>query len=88
MLVNRGKYIAIVAVTALLITGAACVYLAQLSATVSNNLMTSVDEISRHDVETIEGALDDAYGRLDAVVKRMGRRARGPGAAEFGSRLV
>ena len=72
MLVNRGKYIAIVAVTALLITGAACVYLAQLSATVSNNLMTSVDEISRHDVETIEGALDDAYGRLDAVVKRMG----------------
>ncbi len=34
--------------------------------------MTSVDEISRHDVETIEGALDDAYGRLDAVVKRMG----------------
>ena len=72
MPVNRGKYIAIVAVTVLLITGAACVYLAQLSATVSNNLMTSVDEISRHDVETIEGALDDAYGRLDAVVKRMG----------------
>ena len=71
MPVNRGKYIAIVAVTVLLITGAACVYLAQLSATVSSNLMTSVDEISRHDVESIEGALDDAYGRLDAVVKRM-----------------
>ncbi len=71
MPVNRGKYIAIVAVTALLIAGAASVYLAQLSATVSSNLMTSVDEISRHDVESIEGALDDAYGRLDAVVKRM-----------------
>lgn len=71
MPVNRGKYIAIVAVSALLIACAVFVYLAQLSATVSGNLMTSVDEISRHDVESIEGALDDAYGRLDAVVKRM-----------------
>lgn len=71
MPVNRRKYIAIVAVSALLIACAAFVYLAQLSATVSGNLMTSVDEISRHDVESIEGALDDAYGRLDAVVKRM-----------------
>lgn len=68
---NRRKYIAIVAISALLIAGAAFVYLAQLSATVSGNLMTSVDEISRHDVESIEGALDDAYGRLDAVVNRM-----------------
>ncbi len=68
---NRGRYIAIVAVAALVIAGAAGVYLAQLSATVSGNLMTSVDEISRHDVESIEGALDDAYGRLDSVIKRM-----------------
>ena len=68
---NRGRYIAIVAVAARVIAGAAGVYLAQLSATVSGNLMTSVDEISRHDVESIEGALDDAYGRLDSVIKRM-----------------
>ncbi|MEY8460791.1 ATP-binding protein [Eggerthellaceae bacterium 24-137] len=68
---NRRRYIAIIAVSALLIVAAVCLYLVQLSATVSDNLMSTVDEISRHDVETIEGSLDDAYGRLGAVVKHM-----------------
>lgn len=68
---NRGRYIVVVAVSALLIVVAVCLYLVQLSATVSDNLMSTVDEISRHDVETIEGSLEDAYGRLGAVVKHM-----------------
>ncbi len=50
---------------------AVCVYMDQLSSTVSKNLMTTVDEISRHDVESIEAALDNSYSRLDAVAKRM-----------------
>ncbi|MEC4183421.1 ATP-binding protein [Adlercreutzia sp. R21] len=68
---GRGRYIVIVVVSALLIAGAVCLYLVQLSATVSENLMSTVDEISRHDVETIEGSLDDTYGRLGAVVKHL-----------------
>ena len=46
-------------------------YLVQLSSTVASNLMTTVDEISRHDVETIEGSLNNTYGRLSSVAKRM-----------------
>ncbi|WP_302963850.1 ATP-binding protein [uncultured Adlercreutzia sp.] len=68
---KRGRYIAIVAVSALLIAIAVWTYLAQLSATVSDNLMSTVDEISRHDVETIEGSLEDAYGRLGSVTKHL-----------------
>lgn len=45
-----GKNIAIFATTVVLIGLAIVVYMGQLSATVANNLMTSVDEISRHDV--------------------------------------
>lgn len=68
---KRGRYIAIVVVSALLIAIAVWQYLAQLSATVSDNLMSTVDEISRHDVETIEGSLEDAYGRLGSVTKHL-----------------
>ena len=60
---ERRKYIAIVSAAAVVIVVAVCVYLAQLSATVAGNLMTSVDEISRHDVETIEGTLNNCYAR-------------------------
>ena len=67
---ERGKYIAIVSAAAVVIVVAVCVYLIQLSSTVAGNLMTSVDEISRHDVETIEGTLDNCYARLGAVADR------------------
>lgn len=67
---GRRKYIAIVSAAAVVIVVAVCVYLIQLSSTVAGNLMTSVDEISRHDVETIEGTLDNCYARLGAVADR------------------
>ncbi len=47
------------------------IYLNLLSQTVAGNLMSSVDEISRHDVESIEGTLDNSYARLESVAKRM-----------------
>ena len=47
------------------------VYLGLLSSTVSANVMSSVDEISRHDVETIEGSLENSYARLGSVAKRL-----------------
>lgn len=67
---ERRKYIAIVSAAAVVIVVAVCVYLIQLSSTVAGNLMTSVDEVSRHDVETIEGTLDNCYARLGAVADR------------------
>lgn len=54
-----------------MIIGAICVYLNMLSSTVAGNLMSTVDEISRHDVETIEGSLDNLYSQLDSVAERM-----------------
>lgn len=51
--------------------GAVCIYLVQLQSTVAGNLMSTMHEISRHDVETIEGSLDNSYARLDSVAKRM-----------------
>lgn len=68
---NRRKYIAIFSVATALVITAVCVYLVYLSNTVASNLMTTVDEISRHDVETIEGSLNNNYGRLNSVAKRM-----------------
>ncbi len=47
------------------------VYLGLLSNTVSANVMSSVDEISRHDVEAIEGSLENSYARLGSVAKRL-----------------
>ena len=47
------------------------IYLGQLSNTVSGNVMSSMDEISRHDVETIEGSLANSYSRLGSVAKRL-----------------
>lgn len=47
------------------------VYLGQLSNTVSGNVISSMDEISRHDVETIEGSLANSYSRLGSVAKRL-----------------
>ncbi|MCI8367383.1 MAG: response regulator [Eggerthellaceae bacterium] len=68
---NIGKNIAIFATTVVIIALAVWVYLGQLSATVADNLMTSMDEISRHDVETIEGSLSDSYARLSSVGERL-----------------
>lgn len=68
---ERRKYIAIVSAAAIVIIVAVGVYLAQLSSTVAGNLMTSVDEISRHDVETIEGTLNNCYARLGSVADRL-----------------
>ncbi len=45
--------------------------MSQLSNTVNQNLMSSVNEISEHDVETIEGSLNDTYSRLESVAERM-----------------
>ena len=67
----RRRYIIAFAATIAVVALAVCVYLAQLSATVASNLMTTVDEISCHDVETIEGSLDDCYGRLISAAERM-----------------
>lgn len=68
---NKRRYIAIIAAAIVLMASAVCVYLVQLQATVAGNLMTTIDEISRHDVETIEGSLDYSYARLGSVAKRM-----------------
>lgn len=68
---NIGKNIAIFATTVLLIALAIFVYMGQLSATVADYLMTSMDEISRHDVETIEGSISDSYARLESVADRL-----------------
>lgn len=68
---NRKKTIGIIVVAAAAMIVAVCVYLMQLSSTVAGNLMDSVEEISRHDVETIEGSLDDSYARLGSVADRM-----------------
>lgn len=50
---------------------AICVYMVQLQDTVARNLMTTINEISRHDVETIEGSLNNSYARLGSVAERM-----------------
>ena len=68
---TRRRFIAVFALTIALMAVAVCVYLNQLSSTVTANLMLTVDEISRHDVKTIEGSLDDSYGRLESVAERM-----------------
>ncbi len=68
---NRKRYILIFLVSFALVIVAVCVYLGQLSATVAGNLMDTVHEISRHDVEAIEGALDNSYARLGSIAKRM-----------------
>lgn len=68
---NTGKNIAIFATAALFIGMAVFVYMGRLSATVADYLMTSVDEISSHDVETIEGSLSDSYARLESVADRL-----------------
>lgn len=68
---DKKKYIPIFGVSIIFMIAAVCVYITMLSHTVADNLMSSVDEISRHDVESIEGALDNSYARLDSVAKRM-----------------
>ncbi len=68
---NRKRYILIFTVSIAVVIAAVCVYLEQLSITVSSDLMASVNEISSHDVESVEGSLDNAYGRLDSAAKRM-----------------
>ena len=70
-MLNRRRYIIIYLVSIALVIASICVYLTQLSSTVNQNLMSTVDEISRHDVESIEGSLDNAYVRLGSVAKRM-----------------
>lgn len=68
---NRRRFIAIFVVSIALVIAAVVVYLSLLSSTVNANLMSTVDEISRHDVESIEGSLDNSYARLESVAKRM-----------------
>ncbi len=68
---NKKRYIPIFGISILLMIAAVCVYLTMLSQTVAGNLMSSVEEISRHDVESIEGVLDNAYARLEAVEERI-----------------
>lgn len=68
---DRRKHIIIFTASIALVIVAVCVYLSQLSATVTSNLMTTVNEISRHDVETIEGSLDNSYSRIEAISRRI-----------------
>lgn len=70
-ILNRKKNIAVISISFLLVVVFICVYLNQLSSVVRNDLMSTVDEISRHDVETIEGSLDDCYAQLEGVARRM-----------------
>lgn len=65
------KYTIVFALPLAFVALAVAVYIGQLSSVVNDNLMTSVDEISRHDVQTIEGSLEDTYDRLDAVMERL-----------------
>ncbi len=65
------RYIVVFALPLAFVALAIAIYIGQLSSVVSNNLMTAVDEITSHDVETIEGSLNNTYERLDAVAKRM-----------------
>lgn len=67
---KQKHYILIFVTTIIFMIGAVCVYLNQLSNTVAANLMSSVEEISRHDVESIEGTLDNSYARLGSVAER------------------
>ncbi len=68
---TRKKSIALFAASIAVIVAALCVYLSMLSSTVAGNLMHTVDEISRHDVETVEGSLDNLYVQLESVANRM-----------------
>ncbi len=68
---NKKRYIPIFGIAIIIMIAAVCIYMNLLSQTVAGNLMSSVDEISRHDVESIEGALDNSYARLESVAKRM-----------------
>lgn len=65
------RYIVVFALPLAFVALAIAIYIGQLSSVVSDNLMTAVDEITSHDVETIEGSLNNTYERLDAVAKRM-----------------
>lgn len=68
---DRKRYIVIFIVSIALVISAVVWYLYQLSETVSDNLLNAVDEISSHDVETIEGSLDEAYSRLYGISNRL-----------------
>ena len=68
---NRSRYIAVFGGAVALMVVVVVVYLGLLSNTVSANVMSSVDEISRHDVEAIEGSLENSYSRLGSVAKRL-----------------
>lgn len=54
-----------------IVAGSIGVYIDKLTGIVSGSLMTTIDEISQHDVETIEGSLDNAYYRLGSVLNRL-----------------
>lgn len=69
MTLNKKTYIPIFVVSIALVIVAVCVYLAQLSNTVSGNLMVTMDEIARHDVGTIEGSLDNSYANLESIAR-------------------
>lgn len=68
---DKKKYIPVFGISIILMIAAVCVYLSMLSQTSANNLMSTVDEISRHDVESIEGSLDSSYELLESVKVRM-----------------
>lgn len=68
---DKKKYILIFGISIILMIAAVCIYLSMLSQTSANNLMGTVDEISRHDVESIEGSLDNSFALLESVNKRM-----------------
>lgn len=69
--VGRRRFVVIFCLAVVFIALAVMIYLGQLSNTVAANLMGTVDEVSRHDVESIEGALDNSYARLGSIAKRM-----------------
>lgn len=68
---NKKRYTLICLISIVLVCGAIGIYIHQLTETVTGNMMDTIDEVSIHDVETIEGALDDAYLRLQSVEDRL-----------------
>lgn len=68
---NKRRYNLVCLLAVAVMAGSIGIYMDRLTGIVSGNLMATIDEITQHDVETIEGLLDNAYNRLDSVLNRL-----------------
>lgn len=65
------KYLIVVAVALAVIAGAVVAYINQLDRAVSESVLLNIEEVSQHDVESIEASLDVVFDRLEAVSNRL-----------------